>query len=174
MRKNPISTAPDTELHKVLLNKAGALLARRPYSRGELKDKLSKLADESQVEAAIGRLEQLNLLNDAEYAYNFALYRMKQQGWSPARVQESLLRRQVGQDIVESALERAQTNLGGVSAIVSCVRKFCEKSGLPADLKQTRRLIAHLHRRGFDEESIAAALRETIPAALLQQIETGE
>jgi regulatory protein len=174
MRKNfpPISASPD--LHNLLLHKAGALLARRSYSRGELKDKLSKLAGASQVEAALDRLQQLKLLNDSEYAYNFALCRMKHQGWSPARVRQSLARRKIGQEIVENALERVRAEMGSVSALAIRVRKYCEKAGIPADLKQTRKLIEHLRRRGFDEDSILSELSQRIPAALLRRFETGE
>jgi regulatory protein len=164
----------DAEQQNNLLKKAGALLARRPYTRGEMRDKLASLADSSHLESLLDRLENLNLLNDAECAYNFALCRIQQNGWSPAAVRKSLLRRQVEPQTIEDVLERARKESGGDSILVSYVRKYCGKRGLPADLKQTRRLVAHLRRRGFDEDSILSALKHTIPAAILQRFETGE
>ena len=62
----------DNERHKLLMKKAGALLARRAYTRGELRDRLVKTSGETPVESILDRLEQLNLLNDAAYAYNLA------------------------------------------------------------------------------------------------------
>ncbi len=55
----------DPDVQKKLLNKAGAILGRRPHSRGELRLKLLRYGAETEVEAALDRLQELNLLNDA-------------------------------------------------------------------------------------------------------------
>jgi len=162
------------ETYKALMRKAGAILARRSYSRGELRDRLVKVSDESYVEPVLDRLEQLKLLNDADYAYNFALCRMKQDGWGPAKVQTSLLRRHVGQGIIEGALQRVQSELGREAAIASYVQGYCSRRGLPADLKSLRKLIRHLTQRGFDEDGILHVLKRMIPGKLWQRFETGE
>ena len=99
------------DLYKALLRKAGALLARRAYSRGELRDRLSRYAGDAPLESVLTRLEELNLLNDEDYAYNFALCRIGQQGWGPARVRKSLLQRQVPAATIEGALERILNEL---------------------------------------------------------------
>ncbi len=165
----------DTDIHKILMKKAGLLLARRAYSRGELRSRLAGIADDPQIEPVLNRLEHLNLLNDVDYAYNFALHRIRQQGWSPARVQSALIRRQVSAPVIESALDRVRCEAEEPAAfIVEYVRKRCGKSGLPSDPKGIRNLILHLRRRGFDEDQIFGALRELIPASALQPFETGE
>jgi SOS response regulatory protein OraA/RecX len=165
----------DTDISKTLLKKAASLLAHRAYSRGELKDKLAPLAEEAQIEAAINHLQKVNLLNDANYAYNFALHRIGQQGWSPAKVQHALIRCQVEKSVIEMALERVQREAGDPAAIiVAHVQKRCGRSGLPTDPKAVRKLLSHLHQRGFDEDQILNALRGLLPAAALQPFETGE
>jgi regulatory protein len=165
----------DTETHKMLLIKAGALLARRAYSRTELGNRLTGLAADDQIEAALKHLEQLHLLNDGDYAYNFALHRIRQQGWSPAKVQHALLRHHIGVPIVECALERVKNEVGDQPTIIlDYVQKHCGKKGLPADLKGIRKLILHLRQHGFDDENILSALRGVMPAAALQPFETGE
>jgi len=164
----------DADLHKMILQKAGSLLARRPYSRGELRNKLRILAVESQIESALDRLEQLNLLNDADYAYNFALCRTRQEGWGPAKIFETLLRRQVDPAIIESALERVRNELGDESIMVEYIRKRCAKRGMPADIRGVRNLVLHLRRRGFDEDRIFSALKQVIPSTLLERFDTGE
>jgi SOS response regulatory protein OraA/RecX len=165
----------DIDVHKLLLKKAGALLARRAYSRVDLQAKLAEFADEQQVEAALQHLERLNLLNDPDYAYNFALRRIRQQGWSPARVQHALLAHHVGGGIIERALEKVCMESGSEeSGIREYVHKRYGKNGLPADLKGVRKLILHLQRRGFDEATIIGALRGAIPNAVLKHFETGE
>jgi regulatory protein len=162
------------ELRKSLFKKAGALLARRAFSRGELRIRLSKMADNLEIESMLDRLEQLNLLNDADYAYNFALYRIRQEGWGPAKVQESLLRRHVQQAVIECALERVHSELGEESVLIEYINGHCGKKGLPANPKDIRKLIMHLSRRGYDQEAIVRALKRLLPTAAMRRFETGE
>jgi len=162
----------DAELRSILMKKAGAILARRACSRGELRNRLAKIAGETPVEEVLDRLEQVNLLNDREYAYNFALHRIRQEGWGPAKVLDSLLRRHVEPEIAESALKRVRDEVDPSSILADYARKYFGKSA--PDAKRVRKMIAHLHRRGFAEDSILDALRRVVPAALMQRYETGE
>ena len=164
----------DAALQKILLKKAGDLLSHRAYSRGELGSKLGKVAEECQVEAALDRLEELNLLNDAEYAYNFALYRIKREGWGPDKVRYSLTRRQIANKTIQTVLEKIRSELGEEFALVEYLQKYCRKQGLPNDPKGVRKLVAHLRRRGFDEDIIFRALERVIPATVMQSFEPGE
>ena len=165
----------DIDLHKLLLKKAGALLARRAYSRVDLQMKLAESAGEQQVESALQHLERLNLLNDPDYAYNFALRHIRQHGWSPARVQNALLAHHVTGAIIERALEKVRMESGGEeSGIRQYVHKRYGKNGLPADPKGVRKLILYLQHRGFDEATIFGALRGVIPDEVLKHFETGE
>jgi SOS response regulatory protein OraA/RecX len=163
----------DIDIHKLLLKKAGALLARRAYSRMDLQTKLAEFADEQQVESALQHLERQNLLNDPDYAYNFALRHIRQHGWSSARVQNALLAHHVGGEIIERALENVRMDLGSEeSGIREYVHKRYGKSRLPADPKGVRKLILHLQHRGFDEATIFGALRGVIPDAVLKHLES--
>ena len=164
----------DAGVHEMLMKKAGAILARRACSRGELRNKLAKIAQISQVEDVLDSLDQLNLLNDMDYAYNFALCRVQQEGWGPAKVRDSLLRRHVAQETVESAMERIRKEVDYESVLAKCVRKYWGNRNLSRDWKEARKLILHLRQRGFDEDSIWSALKKIMPAALLQHLETGE
>jgi SOS response regulatory protein OraA/RecX len=164
----------DATLQKMLLKKASALLARRSYSRGELEDRLSKTAGQQPVDAILDYLEQLNLLNDAEYAYNFAFYRMKDEGWGPAKVHNSLLRQRVSHKNIREALERVRRELGEEFALVEHLQRHCRKKGPPTEPKELRKLISHLRRRGFDDNIIFRTLERVIPTTVLRKFETGE
>ncbi len=164
----------DADLQKIILKKAGSLLARRSYSRQELRNKLLGFADKSQIESALDRLEQLNLLNDADYAYNFALRRTRQEGWGPTKILDSLLRRKVDPATIESALERVRNELGDESILVEYIRKRCAKQGMPADVRGVRNLVLHLRRRGFGEDMIFSALKQVLPSTLRERFYTGE
>jgi regulatory protein len=164
----------DAELQKALLKKAGALLARRAYSRGELRIRLARIAEDSQIESVLNRLEQLNLLNDADYAYNFALCRIQREGWGPAKVRESLIRRHLPQATIESALERVLAEMEDDSVLIEYIKRHYGKQALPTAPKDIQKLVLHLLRRGFGEDAIFNALKRLIPAAALRHFETGE
>ena len=63
---------------------------------------------------------------------------------------------------------------GDESVIREYVQKRYGKRGLPADPKGVRKLILHLRQRGFDKETIFAALRGDIPDIVLKHFKTGE
>ena len=169
----------DSDIQKMILKKAGSLLARRAYSRAELqiklmRSKLPNLARGKQLDAALDRLEQLNLLNDADYAYNFAFCRIKRQGWGPAKVYNSLLRRHVAPATIDSAIERVRSEVDEVSALTDYLERHCSKKGPPHEPKDIRRLVGHLRLRGFTEDAIFRGLRRIIPPVALERFETGE
>jgi SOS response regulatory protein OraA/RecX len=164
----------ESGLDKTLLKKAGSLLARRAHSRGELRSKLMRSADESAVSSVLDRLEQLNLLNDADYAYNFALYRMQHESWGPVKVHDTLLRRNVAPEVIGEALNRVRAVMGGEPDLLGYIRRFCGKHWPPGDARQLQRIVVHLRRRGFTEDSIVGALRRVISGELLQRIGIGE
>jgi SOS response regulatory protein OraA/RecX len=164
----------DPEIHRMLLKRAGALLARRAYSRFELQKKLSAVAGEHPVESVLDHLEQLKLLNDADYAYNFAYRRIRQQGWSPEKVRSALLQHHIEQTSIEIALQQVRNESDDASTILEYAKRHCGKRGFPTDLKGIRKLILHLRHRGFDEETIFGALKGIIPVDFLQRLEPGD
>lgn len=165
-------TKPDAL--RPLFQKAGRLLARRPYSRGELRDRLLRAAEAADVEEVLDRLESLRLLNDAEYAYNFAAQRIRLECWGPLKVEQALERRRVPPDAIAAALERVEAELGEETALESFVDKCCRTAGVPRDRREIHRMIQRLRRRGFHDESIRSVLRKRIPAAAWRHFDTGE
>ena len=165
----------DAPIQTTLLKKAYALLARRAYGRCELKNKLAGTASESQIESALNHLEHLNLLNDDDYAYNFALHRIRQQAWSPAKVQHALIRRRIDTPVIARAIDRVYAESGSeTDIVVAYIRKHCGKKGLPTDPKAIRGLVLRLRQHGFEEEPIIGAMRRLFPADTMQRFETGE
>ena len=156
------------------MQKAGALLARRSYSKGELRARIQKLGDGEQVEATLARLEELGLLNDAEYAYNFAFCRITEMAWGPAKVRSSLIRRHIAPLIAESAIDRVHQEISEELVLTRYVDKYSEKSGLPGNRRAIQKLVSHLRSRGFNEDRIWDTLRHKIPAAAWRKFDTGE
>jgi regulatory protein len=164
----------DTDRRNKLMQKAGWLLGRRAFTRGELRLRLLKFSPEGDVESALNRLEELGLLNDAEYAYNFALRRMRQMAWGPAKIYHSLLQKHVAPGVADLALERLHQAVSDGSVLNQYLDKLAGNSGLPRDRKGIRKLISHLRGRGFLEEQIWQSLRERIPAECWRHNETGD
>ena len=154
-----------------LMKRAAALIARRAHSRGELRRKLAaaQKADktsDAEIEAALDRLERLNLLNDAEYAYNFAFSRINDLGWGEEKVRASLFKRDVEKTVADRALERVreETAPEGIDdALIKYIDGYCRKHGTPSGLKDAQKLARHLAGRGFDEDRIIGVLQRIIP-----------
>ena len=159
---------------KKLMQKAGALMARRSYSRGEMRARLARHGEDRQIESVLDRLEQLNLLNDTEYAYNLAVRRMRQGGWGPDQVRALLLKRQVSSRTAEAALDRVRQEIGETGALESYLDRRSRARPLPGDPRGVHRLIMSLQRRGFARETIREILRQRIPATVWEDFETGD
>jgi len=162
------------ESAKKLLQKAGRLLAKRAYSRGELETKLRSLGQEEEIQTVLTRLEELNLLNDDQYAYNFAHCRMRQDGWGPAKVMHALLRREVASNIAETAIERVRRETGDGPLLLQYLEGFCARHGMPQDRRAIQKLVSRLRRRGFQEEVIYEVLRQKLPTAAWHRFDTGD
>jgi len=164
----------EAELHKKLLNRAGTFLSRRPCSRGELALVLLKIAGPDLVEPVLDRLEQLNLLNDTEYAYNFAFNQLKVKGWGPVRVFQDLLLRKVSPELAESTMNSIQTTLTEQEVLEGYLERYGRRKRLPADRRGVASLVSHLRRRGFVEDTIIQMLRRKLSPTVWENFETGE
>jgi SOS response regulatory protein OraA/RecX len=160
-----------------LMKHAAALIARRSHSRGEMRRKLTaykaeedkeikELENIGEIETVLDRLEHLNLLNDAEYAYNFVFYRTKDLGWGEEKVRKALLDRDVATTVADRALERVLEEItpdGANDALLEYVSDYCRKHGTPSTLKDAQKLARHLAGRGFDEDRIIDAVTRVFP-----------
>jgi len=159
------SNMAEDDLQKKLMHKAGKFIGKRSHTRGELRLRLIKFGDAVEVEKVLDRLEDEKLLNDADYAYNFALGRIVEGGWGPKRVRQELRSRQVAPEVVEASLKRVQLEVSERSSLEQYVDRYCRKSLTLPDRKALRKFIAHLQRRGFHDQIIREVLRRKLPDA---------
>jgi SOS response regulatory protein OraA/RecX len=163
-----------------LMKHAAALIARRAHSRGELRRKLAaaqKTEEAGAIEAVLDRLEHLNLLNDAEYAYNFAFYRIKDLGWGEEKVREALFDRDIAKAAADRAIDRVLEEIatdGMDDALMDYINSYCRKHGTPSTVKDAQKLARHLAGRGFDENRIIGALQRIIPPEIFRHFEAGD
>ncbi len=134
-------------------DKALEMLAHRPYSCRELKDKLLKkgLGEES-AEDCVQWLLERGFLDDGEYAGAVARH-YAAKGYGPGRVKSELRRRGVERELWDESLAEMGEGTEKLDAFLA--RRLSD----PNDRDQVRKVSAALFRRGYSWEDIRAALR---------------
>ena len=89
----------EEDFHQALMRRAGSLLRRRAYGRAELAEKLSRFAGPDDLRGVLDRLQELDLLNDARYAYNLAFQRLTEDG-----CRERLLRQRLADPFLRGGM----------------------------------------------------------------------
>ena len=137
------------------------LLALRPRSISELRQKLIRKGEPTaNVDAAIARLREQKLLDDAEFARQFARSKVVSAGASRRRISMELARKGVERGVVDEAIDALGETEGiDVSAAVHRVAEKKWKSLAKLDeATAKRRLYAFLARRGFNPDEIREAM----------------
>ncbi len=127
-------------------------IARRAHARVDLRRRLlQKQHPAAAVDPALDRLSAAGLLNDAQFAVDYAAAKARR-GRGPARLVRDLQAQGVERRVAEEAV-RTSLAAEGVDP-AEAVRALAEKrakqlAGLPPVVRK-RRLVAFLVRRGFD------------------------
>ena len=153
----------DEELHELLQKsdaarakeKALYLLEHRPHATRELERKLSRTVGEEAAQAAADRMEELGLVDDADYAARLA-QELARKGYAFSRTVQELVRRGVDRELAQEAAREASPD--PEEAIRRLIqRKYERRLG---DEKGRRQTAAALQRLGYRWEEIRSALRE--------------
>ena len=142
-------------------DRALTLLGFRARSVNELRRKLiEKGAPGSEVDEVIRRLLDQNLLDDADFARQFARGKVTGAGASRIRILQELRRKGVANDVAEQALRDLEDE-EGIDPSASIQRVADKKWKALAkldDFTRRRRLYAFLARRGFSPDEIRSAM----------------
>ena len=153
----------DEELHELLQKsdaarakeKALYLLEHRPHAKRELERKLSRTVGEEAAQAAADRMEELGLVDDADYAARLA-QELARKGYAFSRTVQELVRRGVDRELAqEAARESSPDPEEAIRRLIQ--RKYERRLG---DEKGRRQTAAALQRLGYRWEEIRSALRE--------------
>ena len=152
----------DEELHELIARsdavrakeKALYLLEHRPHSKRELEDKLARTVGREAAGQAAGRMEELGLIDDADYARRLS-EELARKGFAAPRIRQELLRRGIGRELAAGEAERAAA--APEDALHSLIeRRFARQLG---EEKGRRRAVAALQRMGYRWDEIRSALR---------------
>lgn len=136
------------------------LLGFRARTVMELRRRLlQKGADAADVEEVISRLCDQKLLDDADFARQFARSRLLGPGASRLLIKQELSRKGVGRDVADQALAAVQDDgVDPAAAIHRVAEKKWKSLAQLDDFTRRRRLYAFLARRGFNPDEIRSAL----------------
>lgn len=123
------------------------ILAQRPYSAAELKQKLSRRADSpASVTGAFSKLREYGFADDAKFSETFASSRLQNQGFGRIRVLRDLRAKRVAPSVAQKAIDK--TFAGTDEAELA--RHFLEKKYRGrnlSDLFQEEKQLASAYRR---------------------------
>jgi regulatory protein len=130
-----------------------ALLARRDFASGELREKLrSRGYDPAVAAAVVVELSEERMLDDARYAENYVAYHAGR-GHGPLRIGADLRSFGLPSELIDTALAAGQDWRALARALRS--RKFGDQP--PEDWTEKVRQARFLQYRGFSSDQIRAA-----------------
>lgn len=135
--------------------KALWLISYRSRSKKELTDKIRLTCDSAAAEKAVERMEELGLVNDEEYARQYARKLLLQKKMTKRTAVFELSRKGIDKETAEAVLDEIDVDYR------ENIREIIEKKYRNiTDEKIKRRAVAALQRLGYGWDDINAVLRE--------------
>ena len=151
-----------TDLRKEAMERAGRMLALRPRTEREIRDRLKEAEfPEDVVEDTVGRLYELELINDEDFAVDWIEERTQRKGLGPRALVAELQRKGVDRATAEAALARSGVDERG-TATAQAEKLLHQVIRFPLR-DQASKLQQMLMRRGFSWEATEAAVRSVLP-----------
>lgn len=141
-------------------NAALSFISRREHSSYELKQKLLRKFDEEDIEAAITRLEELDMVNDERFAQMYANELFEHKKFGISRIKNELYRKGIAREIIDDTTEnlKFETQEDNIQRIVDIIsKKYYNKIN---DEKSRQRVFNSLVRLGYGYSDIKSAMRE--------------
>ncbi len=132
------------------------LLSRREHSRKELAGKLlSRKFELDEIETALDKLEEDNLLNERRFGESYLNQRI-QKGYGPVRIKQELKQKGIDTELAEELFETLSDEWLDLM-IFEREKKFGPE--IPPDYKEKMKQARFLQNRGFSPESVMRLFR---------------
>jgi len=136
------------------------MLARRPYSLGEMRRALqTKFRDKQPVREAIARLRELGYLDDRKFAEYYASSLARRRGFGQHRIRRELKAKLVDYRYIDPALQQAFEETDERELLERTLEKKIRSLRLPVTASKLSSLCQSLMRRGFNAGDIMKAVR---------------
>ena len=136
------------------------LLAAKPRSQAELRERLGEKCDDEAVGQVIARLEELGYVNDERFAASFAAARIATRPLGRVRLRRDLQRRKVSGEVAENAMNAAYEETNEETLIDLAIAKRLRTRGEPRTRQDAQKLFTYLLRQGFDYDLVMRKVRE--------------
>jgi regulatory protein len=155
-----------TDLRRKTFERAVKLLAAKPRSVAELRERLlrGKDANREVVEEVIARLSEYGYLNDERFAFSYASYKVKQKPVGRRRLERDLKFKKVETGVANEALELVYTETPEEQLIDQAIAKRLRVRGRPKNRAEAKSLFDHLLRQGFAFELVSEKVRSLLAA----------
>ncbi len=163
-----------------LFEYAVGALARRMRTERDLRRLMKLRAEEGEagaraMDAVVARLKELEYLSDTRFAEDYTRVRKEHEKFGRRRVQQDLMQKGVGKELVASTLETAYEDVDEVALARQYIarKRMKQPSGANAQ-KETVRAMNRLMRAGFSSRAIYKVLREwKLPEEVVEGMEEG-
>src|SRR5277367_4920579 len=163
-----------------LFEYAVGTLARRMRTVRDLRRLMKTRAEEGEareraMDAVIVRLKELNYLSDSRFAEDYTRVRKEHEKFGRRRVQQDLMMKGVGKELVASTLETAYEDVDEAALARQYIarKRMKQPSGANAQ-KETVRAMNRLLRAGFSSRAVYKVLREwELPEGVTEGMEEG-
>lgn len=178
MRRRRLNPKPSTkasraarltpeEVRARCFHRAVKLLAARPRSIGELRERLAEgCSNKAVVETVIDRLREYGYLDDERYAVGYATSKLRQQPIGRRRLEQSLTLRKVDRTVAEQALDQVFTETSEEELLDQALAKRVRLRGRPKTRAEAKSLFDYLLRQGFPFELVSEKVRAASRASL--------
>jgi regulatory protein len=150
-----------TDLRRKTFERAVKLLAAKPRSVGELRERLlrGKNTSPEVVEIVIARLCEYGYLDDERFAFSYASHKVKQKPIGRRRLERDLKFRKIDNAVANEALEMVFTETPEEQLIDQAIDKRLRIRGRPKTRAEAKSLFDHLLRQGFELELVSERIR---------------
>lgn len=139
------------------MQKACDFLARREHSRRELRQKLSRNCEDSElIEELLDKLSAEGLQSDTRFAESFVQQRYNK-GQGPLKIKQELNQRGIDSGLIADCLNAEQLDW---LALAEQTREKKFGSDVPRDYQNKAKQSRFLYSRGFTSEQISLVLKE--------------
>lgn len=151
------------------MNRAVKLLAAKPRSIGELRERLleKNWTNAAIVDRVIAKLEEYKYLDDQQFAADLAVSKLRQKPQGKRSLLRTLSQKKLSKETVDTAVRNAFEQIPEADLIDRAIEKRLRLKGKPETLEDKKKFFDHLLRQGFDfgliREKMAAIAKVEFP-----------
>ena len=169
-----VITDPERSRERTM-NRAVKLLAAKPRSVGELRERLleKNWTNAGIVDRVLDKLKEYSYLDDTKFASDLALSKLRQKPQGKRRLQQSLSQKKLSKEDVQTAIASAFERMPETELIDVAIAKRLRLKGKPETRDDTKKFYDHLMRQGFDFDLTRSKMAEVAKRDVIDE-EIGE